>query len=53
MSADSPSPSKYNVVIHDGRGVVIGDDNVVYQYFLDERYRPLAEHLISFDARAL
>lgn len=40
---------KYHVVIRDSRGVVIGDDNVIYQYFLDERYRPLAEHLIAFD----
>ena len=43
------SDSKYDVEIRDARGVVIGDNNVVYQYFLDERYRPLAEHLITFD----
>ncbi len=36
-------------VIRDSRGVAIGDSSVIYQYFLDERYRPLAEHLIAFD----
>ena len=40
---------KYHVEIRDARGVVIGDGNVVYQYFLPENYRPLAEHFISFD----
>lgn len=45
----SVTTPKYQVVIRDSRGVVVGDDNVVYQYFLDERYRPLTEHLIAFD----
>lgn len=48
MSDARASDGKYHVEIRDARGVVIGDNNVVYQYFLDERYRPLAEHLITF-----
>ena len=28
--------------------VIIGDDNRVYQYFLDHRYAPLAHKLIAF-----
>ena len=49
MSDTRASDGKYHVEIRDACGVVIGDNNVVYQYFLDERYRPLAEHLITFD----
>jgi len=49
MSEVRTSDGKYHIEIRDARGVVIGDNNVVYQYFLDERYRPLAEHLITFD----
>lgn len=49
MAEDLSPASKYRVEIRDARGAVIGDNNVVYQYFLDERYRPLAEHLIAFD----
>ena len=49
MSEARASDGKYHVEIRDACGVVIGDNNVVYQYFLDERYRPLAEHLIAFD----
>ena len=41
--------AKYSIEIRDARGVVIGDGNVVYQYFLPENYRPLAEHFLSFD----
>lgn len=48
-NGDATVAPNYHVVIRDSRGVVIGDNNVVYQYFLNERYRPLAEHLIAFD----
>lgn len=40
---------KYHVDLKDARGVSIGDNNVLYQYFLPEKYRPLSEHFISFD----
>ena len=49
MGEAMASGSKYHVEIRDARGMVIGDSNVVYQYFLSDRYRPLAEHFISFD----
>ncbi|HNS03126.1 MAG TPA: hypothetical protein PKM78_12185 [Anaerolineae bacterium] len=39
--------TKYHVELHDARGVVIGDSNVVYQYFL-ERDASLADKLITF-----
>src|SRR6266545_1395469 len=35
--------------IRDSRGIAIGSNNAIYNYFLDGRYRPLAEHIISFD----
>ena len=40
---------KFRVELHDARGVVIGDHNVVHNYFLSETYRPLSEHFLSFD----
>jgi len=39
MYDQAESDTKYHVEIRDARGVVIGDDNVVYQYFLPENYR--------------
>jgi len=40
----SPLP----IEIKDSRGTVIGDDNQIYQIFVDPRYVPLAAKLISF-----
>lgn len=40
--------AKYRTEIRDARGVVVGDDNIIYQYFLDNRYAPLAHKLITF-----
>lgn len=40
---------KYYINLHDARGVAIGPHSAIYQIFLEERYRSLAEHLITFD----
>jgi hypothetical protein len=40
--------TKYHVEMHDARGVVIGDNNKIYQYFLNAGYAPLAHKLITF-----
>jgi len=48
VATETSSQSKYHVEIRDARGVVIGDNNVVYQYFLNERNAPLADKLITF-----
>lgn len=50
MMTQPAASEQRQIIIRDAQGVVIGDHNVVYQYFLDTRYRPLAEHFISFDA---
>lgn len=39
---------KYHIEIHDARGLAIGDNNQIYQYFLSDRYAPLAHKLITF-----
>lgn len=41
------SPEQYRATVTDSRGTVIGSDNQVYNYFLNERYAPLAHKLIS------
>lgn len=42
---------KYYTQARDARGVVIGDENTIYQYFLtDERYRTLTQALYNFTA---
>lgn len=50
MSNPSEYTSKYHVEIRDSYGIVIGDGNIINQFFLNEYYRPLAEHyFISFE----
>ena len=42
---------KYHVEVRDARGLVVGDDNVIYQYFMsDDRYHTLAGKLYTFTA---
>lgn len=48
MSDGVPVKGKYHTAITDARGVVIGDDNKIYQYFLNAGYTPLADKLIAF-----
>lgn len=43
------SRPKFETEIHDARGVIIGEGNTVYQYFLsDEQFHPLISKLYSF-----
>jgi hypothetical protein len=42
----SSGHGEYRII--DARGVSIGDNNTIYQYFQGERYAPLAHKLISF-----
>ena len=47
--SDCLQTAKYTTTVRDARGVVVGDDNTIYQYFLaDERYRFLTDKLYAF-----
>lgn len=48
MTNDPSNAGKYMTSIKDARGVVIGDDNTIYQTFLSAGYAPLAHKLITF-----
>ncbi|NJK78298.1 MAG: ATP-binding protein [Nanoarchaeota archaeon] len=50
MTDDLPEVGKYVTSIRDARGIVIGNDNTIYQTFLSAGYVPLAHRLISFTA---
>ena len=49
MANQSESSSKYHLEVRDARGMVVGDQNIIYQTFVtDDRYRPLTEKLYTF-----
>lgn len=49
MSVGSGEMPKYQVQAFDARGLVIGDDNTIYQYIVaDPRFRILADRLYTF-----
>lgn len=49
MDTEPQERAKYQVETKDARGVVIGDDNRIYQYIVThDRYRFLAERLYTF-----
>ena len=48
MAEIDSTASKYATTIRDARGTVIGENNTIYQIFLNNQYAPLAHKLITF-----